>query len=309
MRNDLFPKMIGFFLESKEKIIERWVDEAFSALVSLFPAKEDFIVYINSIKDPKDAELLIRLSQFYLIAKKYQQESYVKLIMVVSAIEKIANKEKGFQEFYHWIEGQDSKIGELLSRMKNIDVSKFKEIIRTLRESYFQEYGSRRNVSTFFREHLTQEDKTKLIRSMKANWTDVVQWYSDRNPLIKFLGRDKIASIQELKGKYRVEKHLVPYCYNWKKCYFDGIDCAPHLGCLLTENSNFQDETLKKVVDDIYQMRSDFIHNAIITPLNERDAVTLGTIGGKPVSIDLTSEELQNMFEKALKHFFDQLVS
>jgi hypothetical protein len=89
--------MIEFF-EPKDKTIERWMDVAFEAFNSIFSSKEDFIKYMNSLKNPRDAELFLRIGGFYLIAKKYQRESYVKLIMIISIIEKIANKEKEFQD-------------------------------------------------------------------------------------------------------------------------------------------------------------------------------------------------------------------
>ncbi|MDH5771354.1 MAG: hypothetical protein OEZ25_08735, partial [Candidatus Bathyarchaeota archaeon] len=64
--------------------------------------------------------------------------------------------------------------------------------------------------------------------------------------------------------------------------------------------------------NDIYQIRNDFVHEAKITPLNEADAIgTLSVIGAKrkPITIELTSEELEDIFEKALKHYFDDLVN
>lgn len=308
LRNDLFPQMIEFF-ESKEKTIERWADEAFEAFSSKFSSKEEFIKYMNSLKNPRDAELFIRIGHFYLVAKKYQQASYVKFIMIISIIEKIANKEKEFQEFYDWIEGQDAKINELLPKLKAIDVNVFKDIIRKLKENYFQEFGSRRNVLAFFRIHLTQEDKIKLIRSVEVDRRGTVERYSERIPAILRHVGGKATTIEELKEKgFNVKKHFVPYCYNWKQCYFEYGQCVPSLGCLLKDDESLLDKTLKKVVDDLYQMRSDFVHDATITPLNEKDAIfTLGTSRKKPVLIKLTVEDLERMFEKALKHYFDTL--
>lgn len=100
----------------------------------------------------------------------------------------------------------------------------------------------------------------------------------------------------------------MPYCYNWKQCYIDYGQCFPDYGCLLKEDNSLLDKSIKIVVDDLYQMRSDFVHDATITPLNERNAVfTLGTTGKRPVIIELTVEDLEDVFEKALKHYFNQL--
>jgi hypothetical protein len=297
--------MIEFF-EPKERTIKMWADEAFEALKSQFSSNDDFIKYINSLKDPKDAELLIKIGGFYLVAKKYQKDSYVKLIMMISIVEKIANKGKEFQEFYDWVEDQDKQIVELLSKAKIIDANRFKEIIRVLKENYFKEFGSRRNVLAFFKEHLTKEDKIKLIRYIEAERKETVERYSERIPVPLKLFGGKAATIEELKGKgFNVEKHFVPYCYDWKQCWFEYGQCDPNSGCLLNDDESLLDNSLKKVVDDLYQMRSDFVHDATITPLNERDVVsTLGTSGKRPVLIKLTIGDLEEIFEKALKHYF-----
>ncbi|MEN3016305.1 MAG: hypothetical protein ABC585_00210 [Candidatus Methanosuratincola petrocarbonis] len=296
--------MIEFEPKAKEKTIEGWADKAFEAFSSLFSSKEDFIKYVNSLKNPRDAELFLQTGNFYLVAKKYQHESYVKLIMIISIIEKIANKEKEFQEFYEWIESQDAKINEFLSESKTMDANVFKEIIIKLRDNYFQEFGSRRNVLAFFKKHFTKEDKIKLIRSIEADRKETVE----RILVAQYMGV-RAATIEELKEKgFNVEKNFVPSCYDWMKCWFEYGQCYPNLGCLLKDDESLLDKTLKKVVDDLYQMRSDFVHDATITPLNDKDKIfNLSMSGKKPILILLTAEDLERMFEKALKHYFDLL--
>jgi len=68
LRKDFFPT-IKEFPENRENTINTWISEAFEAVNSLFPSKEKFIEYVNSFRNPRDAELFIRLCQFYLIAK------------------------------------------------------------------------------------------------------------------------------------------------------------------------------------------------------------------------------------------------
>jgi arsenate reductase-like glutaredoxin family protein len=306
IRNDLFPNM-GEFFEPKNNVIEVWVNETFEAFSSLFPSKEDFVAYLNSFKDPKDAELLIKIGGFYFITKRYHSQSYIKLIMIISLMEKLVDRESKFQEFNEWLESQDNKISELLSNAKTIDANKFKQIIRTLREEYSRQFGSQRNVLNFFRKHFSKEDKVKLIRSVTARQADSVGRFSKR--ICKIPDLSKVTNIQELKERgFNIEKSFVPYCYNWEQCYLDYGECHPDLGCLLVEDESLQDKCLKKVVKDIYQMRSDFVHRAIIPLLNEKDATfTLGTSGEKLILITLTTEDLQSMFERALKHYFDSL--
>jgi len=299
--------MVGF-LEPRKETINRWVDEAFSALGSIFSSRDDFVEYLNSLRNYEDAELLIRISQFYLVAKKYQPESYVKLIMIISAIEKLINRENRFQEFHRWVQKQDLKIQQLLSATNAIDAPKFKKIIQNLAEEYFQVFGSQRNVLAFFSNYFESDDKMKLARSMRANWVDTVAGYSERFDYCKQVMKSPVFSAKELeKYGFGVGKHLMPYCYDWRKCYASYGGCDPSIGCLLAEDESLQNKTLKKVVGLIYQMRNDFVHNALITPLNEKKSVfTLGRVGGRNVSIELTTEELESMFEKALKSYFDR---
>jgi hypothetical protein len=195
-------------------------------------------------------------------------------------------------------------------------VNYFKNVVRKLKENYFELFGSQRSVFDFVEKHLTVEDKAKLCKSIKANWTYALRDFNFQYPFL--LTKDKLndaTNIIEFSKKYNIkrEKSLLPYCYDWKRCFIS-IDCIPTYGCPLRENGSLLKKVLKKVVSDIYRarMRSDFIHNAIITPLNERDAIgTLTVIGfkRKTVSIELRAEDLESIFERALKHYFDELVA
>ncbi len=103
----------------------------------------------------------------------------------------------------------------------------------------------------------------------------------------------------------------MPYCYDWRKCYVGYGNCSSELTCALTNNESLLAKILKRVVDDIYQMRNDFVHTARITNLNEKEAIsTLVTIGAerRPVSVELTAEDLETIFENGLKHYFDGFV-
>jgi acyl carrier protein phosphodiesterase len=300
---ELFPK--EFDPKIKRKIIKRWTKESFKAFNSIFSSEKDFNLYLNNIKDPKDAMLFLRIGCFYRVAKKYWHESYVELIMIISIIEKIMNKEKEFQEFHEWIEGQDDKINELLSRSEPITEStRFKKIIRELKNEYFGEFGSSRNVSNFFKTYLTQEGKIKLIRSLKVRRKTVKEYSERRSKTLK-----EVTSIEELKKEgLEVNEKFVSYCYDWRNCWFKGEECDPNLGCLIMDSKSYCGKALEKVVKSLYQMRSDFVHSAIIPLLSKKNYVsTLVSINGKPVLIKLTAEDLENIFESALKSYFDKI--
>lgn len=306
----MFPKM-GSYFGSKERMIQQWVSEAFDALSSLFSSRDEFVEYLNSLRNHEDAELLVRASQFYLISKKYQSQSYFKLIMIISVIERLINRENRFQEFHIWVQKQDSKIQNLLLSEERIDVQKFKDIMKALSEEYFQVFGSGRNVLKFFHEYFELADKITLARSMKANLTDVVPAYSERIGGMKYIVKTPVSNIKELeKCGFPVAKSMMPYCYDWRKCFATHTDCEPSYGCLLNEEEDLTYIILKKVVGLIYQMRNDFVHSARVTPLNESKSIfTSGRVGKEPVFIELTANDLEAMFEKALRRYFDRLTT
>ena len=309
IRNDIFPRMIPF-LTSRDKTISAYIDEAFEAVPSLFSSKEKFIEYVNSLDTYQTAELFIKICKFFLIAKKYQPTSYVKLIMVISAIERVIYKDRRYEEFHNWIEGQDAKIEEELQKVEKADKRDFVHIIRILKEEYFKAYSSRRNINDFFQNHVSNENKIRLIRSFRANWTKVIERFCLKmyQPILKPFPKTIEEAGQKLNQK--IENGLMPYCYDWHECYVEGW-CGSAFTCALANGRSILEKTLKKVVDDIYQMRNDFVHEARITPLNEKDSVgTLAVIGAdrRPISIELTATELETIFENGLKHYFDCFV-
>jgi hypothetical protein len=307
IRDDVFPKMAPFFF-TKEQIISGYVDESFEALSSLFKTKEDVIQYINSLNSAETAELFLQTAKFYLIAKKYQPSSYVKLIMMISAIENLVSQDKEFQEFHIWLQGADKSIEKELGKNK-LDTESFKIIIRALAEEYFKVYGSRRNVFDFFT-RISKENKLKLVRSFNGFYAEYIEAFSGR--LFKQVSNPRPQTISEAGRVLRknVEKHLMPYCYDWKECWTQYGRCFPDIYCKIQQDDALLEEYLKKVVGDIYQMRNDFVHSARVTPLNKKDIVgVLGIIGPKrkPVSIELTDEDLQTIFENGFKNYFDSL--
>lgn len=319
IRKDIFPKMSGF-LVSREKTINDWVNEAFSAISAQFNSKDQFIEYINSFKDRETAELFLRICSFYCIAKKHQPKSYVKLIMMISAIEHLMNKGKQYEEFCFWIEKQKPKIAEKLSSVKSINEEDFTKIIRFLRDDYFKIYGSQRNVVEFFQNHLSVEDKIRLVKSIRSNRTKTLPKFSLKEYQTLFKASPKTIDEASRKTGIKIEESFMPYCYDWKQCQIDYGSCLASVDCKLrnAENKSLLDSTLKKVIThDIYQIRNDFIHNARITPLNEKDSDGFSSIGvfgvigtkRKQIQIELTPEELQGVFEKGLKNYFDGFVN
>ena len=198
IRSDIFPNILPY-IGDRERFFELWnipkenqegflkdylrryrqeklkvfINEAYQGISSQFQSEKDFIDYVNSLLDAETAELFIRICKFYFISKKYQPTSYVKLIMMFSIIEKTISKE--WKEFLSWIFNQRLVIQNRLDKAEKIDQKVFLEIIDELKEQYFKEYGSQRNVVEFFKNYVTKDNQIKLIKSFRANYAKVIE--------------------------------------------------------------------------------------------------------------------------------------
>jgi hypothetical protein len=318
-----FFEMLNIPKENQEAFLENYikgyrqdklwvfVNEGYQGISSQFKSENELVAYINSFTDAETAELFIEICKFYAVAKKHQQSSTVKLIMIFSIIEKLIIREKGWKEFHSWIFHQRPLIQEHIDNAKKMDQKVFLKIIEDLKEQYFKEYGSQRNVVEFFKKYVTPEDQFKLIKAFRANYAKVIEnnWSQDLTPF---------ETIEQASAttKMPIEERMMPYCFNWKKCLVDYGDCDHSDTCELN-NKLLLEETLKKVVNDIYQLRNDFVHSASITPLNEYDAsdaknsagFVVSVIGSKdkPIIISITIQEFERIFEQAIKKYFDSI--
>ena len=53
IRDDIFPNLMGIFNESREKVLDVWIEEAFNPFSNRFSSLEEFVNFINKIKEPK----------------------------------------------------------------------------------------------------------------------------------------------------------------------------------------------------------------------------------------------------------------
>lgn len=306
IRKDIFPKVKDDIFETRENFINRCINESYESLKEIFSSRNNFIEYINSLKSRKIAELFIRTSQFYLICKKYVNLRFIKLIMIISIIERLSSRMKKYLLFKDWIFKQDRQIEYYIKRINNIDVNNFKNIIQVLKDDYHLKYGSQQNVKDFFTKYTKDNDKLKLVKNLKPKRVNVVYSYSSY--LYKNLAIGKVKTLKELE-KYNIKrgKKYMPICYNWKLCYVNYGECCPDIYCKFKEDNEIKNKTLQKVIGLIYDMRSKFVHSAKIPPLSE-DAPTIGVSRKKMIIVNLTTNELEKMFEFAFKRYFDELI-
>lgn len=306
-RTDIFPNLPDC---DRETAVDRyWIAEAFEAIGHLFENNKDkFIDFLNDIKSTSDAETFIRLCQFYLIAKKQETSPSTKLIMLISIIEKLSNRDNKFMPFEHWItrKEQIEEVVKYLGESGPVGVKEFKKVVERLKEKYYIVFGSQRNVFSFF-QNIPLKDKILIIKSFKTVRAKVIEGFVgiyNKEVLEKFTTIDEFAQAHD----YTLEEEFTPQCYNWKCCYLDYGQCLEDYGCWLKENEKEVNEYLKKTINLIYQMRSDFVHNATMRVLNEEGVLFLcDYINENFVSIELTIESFQDIFERTFKDYFEDL--
>lgn len=154
---------------------------------------------------------------------------------------------------------------------------------------------------------MTIGNQIKLIKTFRANYAKAIENFEVQDMQLP-------ETIEEASSitKKPIEYLMMPYCFNWKKCSVYYGDCDHTKACELN-NKSILEETLKRVVKDIYQIRNDFVHMARITPLNEYNdldaqdsfSMVLGVIGSdyKPISIQITIEDFEGVFEQAIKKY------
>ena len=305
IRNDIFPNL-GRGFGSRDAHLKIWIGEAYNGLNAHFTSLMVFIQYVNNINSKENAEQFIRLCQFYNSSKNYVDNSFTKLIMILSIIESIISKGKKYRPFKDWILGQKNLIESRIDYLKEGDVNTFIKIIEEFKTVYHSEYGSTRNVVDFFHKYMTIEDKVSIIKSFRYKNTKVVSQYSEKlYEKIPHMLVNKFGDFN--KTRFRVSEELMPLCYNWRCCYVDYGHCYPNIGsCLLMENEGLMFNTLKRIINIIYTMRSDFVHNAKMPGISEKGIDFTSTVyKGKLLMIELNIADLEELFERGFLAYYD----
>lgn len=305
IRDDIFPTLMGLFNEPREKILEVWIEEAFNPFNNRFLSLEEFINFINQMKEPKNAEKFIRLSQFYNLCKNFVPHTFTKLIMIFSIIESIVSLGKKYKPFKDWIMGQDDLINLKLTYIKNGDLKTFKQCVEELKEEYHREFGSTRNVAEFFDKYISDNGKVKIIKSFKIKRNDIVYGYSAK--LYEKIPNFLFERMEDLDdSRFKIEKSiLTPICYDWKYCYIEYGHCCPDIYCLLIDNKELLSDTLRKIINVIYHMRSDFVHNAKMPPIGEAGIdFSTGIYNNEIVLIELNIGEFSEIFEDGFINYY-----
>jgi uncharacterized protein YfkK (UPF0435 family) len=298
--DDLYPDATNV-----EDIIEEYVDLGFKAFRDYFPDKTSYEKYIALLEHHQDAEDLVEAGS-YLYRIQRQPITSVRVVLFISLIEKITVK--NHMDFASWFNSDDGKnIFGSLTKKENFSISDMKKIIRDLAEIYRQKYGARNNFADFIEKYVSKDDQFRLILLFRGWEKEIVSKYTSR-----FDGSPRATNIIELKanGFAVEEKRLMPKCYDWKMCYVELGSCIPEIGCLVNENPEKFHETIRSVAKLIYDVRSEIVHSASDKSLIEERgdlayAGSINLVNGKAVQIEITRDELEKIFVKALKNYFD----
>lgn len=310
IRSDVFPHLGGFGFGPRESNLRIWIREAYQPFSSQFSNLIQFVDFINRIQQSENAERFIRYCQFYGSSKNWVKHPFTKLIMMLSIIESIISMGKTYKPFKDWIMGQDKLIESHFAEIKEGDVGTFKQVMEKFKEKYHSENSSTRNVIEFFHNYFTDQDKVKIIKSFRYKKTDVVSRYSERLwDDFPHLYADKFSDLVE-RGYHITENDIMSLCYNWRNCYIDYGSCHPDsMYCMLKEDEDLLFRYLKRVINIIYTMRSNFVHDAKFPPLGEKGIDFMGGIyKGKSIIVELNIGHFEELFEKGFLKYFQTLM-
>jgi hypothetical protein len=186
----------------------------------------EFYDFLNRF-DNKDEKLL----NFYLNCQFYHycdtwikgDESALRSLVLILIVDGILHPE--YKDFYQWLKSENRIVTN-----SNLDL---------LYQEYKDVFGSERGIKSFFRTYFSQNEKIELLASYQF--------------------REAINDIEEL---YHI-------CFN--ECQTiegnllteDYIDCLKHgRQCPLKNSEEKTDQYLNKLVDQIYDMRSNVVHKA-----------------------------------------------
>lgn len=177
IRDDIYPNIKS---RTREKLLSWRVNEAYSAFSEKFDSKDDFIIFFNNIENVDDAERFLRLCIFYNVSKTMVEDAFTKLIMMISVIETIIMRGEKYLPFKQWIVKKSTKpvIENKISEINDSNLKSFRKKMEYFKDVYHRDYGTTRNVISFFDKYLEFEDKLKIIKSFRYERFDVVYQFS-----------------------------------------------------------------------------------------------------------------------------------
>jgi|APSaa5957512535_1039671.scaffolds.fasta_scaffold23804_3 hypothetical protein len=269
--------------------------------------KEDDVISYASKLSREDAESFLESGSYLNVIKKHE-DSTVKLVLLISAIEKnISNNYKPLDWFVKNGGGEvssiiDNAIKENKEDCKSALISSIEEIVKL----HTEKFGLANNFANFVVNFSDKDELKKMIRSFVVERKDTPlkynsDWIKPTSP---------ITSPNDL-SQYGIKLGTagVPKCYQWTKCYTDEYRCEPKYGCIIDDDKSELENTGKKWAKMVYTMRSEAVHaagNKTILPKSDA-AMQFSTIvvNDKVTVITTSIDEIESFFINCLRNYFD----
>jgi len=151
LREDVYPTLRDSLLATRENLLDEYAEIAQKVFSRYFSSKADVIAFLNNLKDPKDAEFILNICRYYNISKNYEKSPFIKLVMILSVIDKATRHVFEYVPFEDWIASNQN----MEEFQKEVEVLKlntwesFQRLMGDFKERYYKIYGSVRNIVDF----------------------------------------------------------------------------------------------------------------------------------------------------------------
>jgi hypothetical protein len=309
VRDDIFlvPDLPPFTRETiRTAMILVYGNRALDLFKNEMPTRSSVVSYLNSFRNPTDAEEFLSLSSFIYMARK-SVPSPVGLIMLISVAEELAAPSylRKHLQLQNWLEGEE--VCNILQQERLLPIGNnegWKKATSMLCPVYFERHGSRRAFRRFLEDNLTRDQKLEIIRSIRTKQdASLERHYTDDLTL-------------ERMTKVLPFDHLVPGCFVYESCWTGYEYCLAPDCCRLRTSQPDLDCEFRRAIDQLYEARNRFVHAAISDiSLPKRDQTPTGILSiiqdreGKwaAIGIGLSYERFEQFILEAMKRHFDRL--
>ncbi len=304
IRADIYPNLRDTLLWRRDERLNKYLDEARSALSRFFHSREEIIEYVNGLPNREDAELFLDVCGFYNIAKNYARLPFLKFIMIISVMERLCVRK--YRLFIDWLRMKENQelVEKELESFENRKLESFKEIIKRLNAQYLEIFSLRKKLFEFIWKYLEDNEKIMLVKSFRTKRTRYLEE-------ARYTLTPRYQSIEEYAEKMRtkVGEGWLPNCYDWQNCWIQYGRCHPNIRCVLCTNQKALKRQLNIITRIIYAYRSMFVHKARLPPFSENGEMVsvIDIYEEKPIMIEFKITDFEIIIENAFKRYFDIL--
>lgn len=274
-----------------------------------FKNEEDVVSYASKFSR-EDAESFLKTGSFLNVVKS-QQDSTVKLVLLISIIEKnISNNYKPLDWFVKNGGDEipliiDNAVKDNKEDCKSALIASIEDIVKL----HTEKFGLANNFANFVVTFADKDELKKMIMSFVIERKNTPlkynsDWITPTSP---------VTTPEDLTTYgIKLDTAGVPKCYQWEKCYTDEYHCEPKFGCIIDSDQLEFEKTGKKWAKMIYTMRSEAVHAASSnTILQKSDAAAQFStiiVDDKVTVITTSIDEIESFFINCLRNYFNSKI-